>query len=725
MPQWVNNVYFNIKERYEFASSRLQRTSVVRNSSLAVVLMISFMIRFLPLLRYDIVLKANDTYSQIKVAEYIDMFGLSSLFSWTDPFTWYPWGRYFGESQYIGTPMSAIIFRDIMGIIGFKISLYEAAYIVPGVLGVLTVYAVYLLGKEVSDDRVGLIAAFFISINPGHIQRSMVGFFDNEALGVLLLVLTFYFFMRSLRSGSVLWGIIGGISLGFLSMSWGAAEFGFQLIALYAFILLLTKKYSTRLLTSYSLVISIGLGLSALVPRNGPVSLMNSDALLTLGVLGLLLIVDFYTKNREFFVKFIKEDMAIRLGLTIVMSGFTIFILGILLDISFLIPFKDKFLSVLVPFFRTDTPILASVAEHLIMTWASLFKNLNIQAFFLPVGIIYTYEKGTEKNIFILLFGFVTLYFAGSMTRLILILAPAAAVISAKAVNETLLPYALTFQDKFTLSHRKSRISSAIGKDHVAIAFILIFTILFYGLFQATNESINTLAPAAIALEFPDPSTGGIVKIGDWQETLMWIEENTDQTATIASWWDYGYWINTNTNRTILVDNATINSTQIGNIGALLIGAPDLSLEIAYKYKVNYILVVAAAGLGFRGFDNDLGKVQWMVRIADQNSDMVDIQKEDYLQESGPYIEKYVDKFYDSIIWRILTEGTAADEVYNQMVSQETSIVSEGGEDTRGFTDEYQIYGEVFREAYFSMNRWIRIYEVDYDRAFELDLLHF
>ncbi|MEK9715360.1 MAG: hypothetical protein VW394_01205, partial [Candidatus Heimdallarchaeota archaeon] len=62
--------------------------------------------------------------------------------------------------------------------------------------------------------------------------------------------------------------------------------------------------------------------------------------------------------------------------------------------------------------------------------------------FFIPMGIFFAIKNPTEKNIFILVFGLVTIYFSGSMVRLMLILAPAAAILTALAIDNLLLPFA-------------------------------------------------------------------------------------------------------------------------------------------------------------------------------------------------------------------------------------------------------------------------------------------
>lgn len=722
MPKITDKIINNFKDRYNFARTKIDRNSLISLTALVLILLIGFLIRILPYLKYDSVLKANDPYSQWKAANFIDQFGLGDYFEWSDPTTWYPYGRLWGISQYVGTPLAALLIYYLFNLFGFFISLQFSAYMEPAIIGSLTVLIIYFLGKELANKRVGLISAFFLAISPGHIQRSIAGFFDNEALGVFLLVLCIYFFMKSLRTGSLGNAIGSGITLGVLGVSWGGATFAFMLLALYAFILIITKRYSTRLLTTYGITIPLALLITSLVPRNGPDFVTGMDGLIPLGILGLLLLIDFFDRNKEMVYNYISPKQLTQLLYSVIIISTVLFCVNLLFNIFPL--FSAKFISVLVPFFRADTPILKSVAEHLIMTWGGMFNNLYLLTFLIPVGVIYTYQKPTERNIFILLFAFSTIYFASSMVRLILILAPAAAIIAAKAIDETLLPFALTYQEKFALSKRKLRVYSVIGTEHVAFAYFAILIVLGLTLTHSHVNVVQSTAPPAILLEF-QLTSGGTQKYNDWFETISWIENNVDDNGVIASWWDYGYWISVETNKTILVDNATINSTQIGNVGALMMSNPKDALKIARIYDISHIVVLLAAGGGYRGFDNDVGKCQWMVKIAEASGNIVEIDSDNYFsyQAGTNLIDYYHKDFYQSLFWGMITTGidsTVQTELEQLHVLNTDS--TEVPEYAFGWPEDYAIYSNVFVEAYTTSNTWIRIFEVDYGAANNLGL---
>ncbi|MFW9930065.1 MAG: STT3 domain-containing protein [Candidatus Thorarchaeota archaeon] len=709
-----------LKERYEFARSRIHRETIFVQVTLISIFLIGFLLRLTPFFKFDYVLNANDTFSQLRAAHVILGQGLYSFFQFANPKSWYPYSSgVLGVHYYVGTPLTAVIFYYITNFLGLNMPLEQAAFVIPGILGSLTVIVIYFLGKEIANKKVGLLAAFLLAMSPGHIQRSMAGFFDNEAVGVFLLLLTFYFFLKALRTESFFNTVFAGITLGFMMNSWGGSSFAVQLISVFALTLILIKRFSSRLFIAYSGTGTIALLIAEFVPENGVGKIFFSiDGLMILGMIGLMLLISFYKQNKEWINKIITSKNLEKLGYGLVGLGVVFFIINLFIPVIPLI--QAKFVTVLLPFLRDNSPISKSVAEQLIVTWGSLFRNLFLIFFLLPVGLVYLYQKPTERNIFLLLFTLFGLYFGGSMVRIILILAPAAALIGAKAIDETLLPYALVFQEKFFLSKRKKLVSSSIGNEHVATAFVAILIILLLQFFQGVVTSQQVLAPASILLP-----TGGGTQLGDWQETMEWIIRNTDpNSAVIASWWDYGYWIGVETNRTTVVDGATTNTTQIGNIGAFFMSTPDIALKIAKYYDITHFVVLVAGQYASKGADNDLGKTQWMVKIAEKNSNLDDVvgdpinEKTFFNFQNGQY-SSFTPAFYDSLIWGALTQNLDSTSYggYSSypLVSRSPSGVHQG------FNSAYQLYTDnIYHMDFESTNHWLRVWSINWGNAEKL-----
>lgn len=80
-------------------------------------------------------------------------------------------------------------------------------------------------------------------------------------------------------------------------------------------------------------------------------------------------------------------------------------------------------------------PIIASVSEHQATTWSSFYFDLHYLLVFSPVGLYYAAKKPTLPKIFLSLYLVLAVYFASVMVRLLLVLAPAVAVMAALGLS--------------------------------------------------------------------------------------------------------------------------------------------------------------------------------------------------------------------------------------------------------------------------------------------------
>ena len=718
MPVFIDKIINDLRNRYNTATTTITKEMILLYTSLVFIFILAYLVRIFAVLHepaYELIITANDPFSQFRAANYLEENGLAAYLSWVDSQTWYPEGRFWGKTQFIGTPLSAVLLHQLALSLGLNITLLAICYYQPALMGALTCVAMYFLGKELGNKKIGILAALFLSISPGHLQRTVVGFFDHESLGILFLVLTLYFYARSLRTGSLGATIFAGISLGILSGSWGAATYVFNLLAIHALTMLLLRKHSDRLFLSYGGSILIGFFIMILVPHNGPRSLLQTDSLSTLGVLGLVALAEVYRYINTFYdttrFRGRLKTLVPFIAIPVVLGIIVIFSTGLLTNMA------SKFITVLLPIYRDATPILKSVSEHQIVTWATFFRNIGVLIFFIPLSIYYLYQKPTEKNLLLLLFGITAIYFAGSMVRLALILAPAISLLVAAAIDKTLLPFVLAFQERFALSRRKTRFIQPLSNEQTAIAFVFIGIVVGFALINASDLAAkSTQAPSISTPVY----TGQRIILGyDWQEAISWLDYNTGYHDVVASWWDYGYWISGNSNTTILVDNATINSTKIGNIGCMLVLNPKDSLKIAKIYDVTYIVLLVSDG--WWQLDSDLGKVPWFVRIGQNSGNIIKIDQYDYLEydSRGQYIQGYVDKFYDSVFWSLFTGGGASDE---EGVSAETferikgyAPITDNTPGTKGFPEEYAEYADYYELAYRTTNKWIYIWRIKWD----------
>ncbi len=81
-------------------------------------------------------------------------------------------------------------------------------------------------------------------------------------------------------------------------------------------------------------------------------------------------------------------------------------------------------------------PIIASVSEHQPTSRTSYFMDIHITALLLPAGLISTLRPLSDSSLFALLYALTSLYFSGVMVRLMLVVAPAACLLSGMAISD-------------------------------------------------------------------------------------------------------------------------------------------------------------------------------------------------------------------------------------------------------------------------------------------------
>ncbi|MCE7736947.1 MAG: hypothetical protein GPJ54_18830 [Candidatus Heimdallarchaeota archaeon] len=745
---WFKDRWTKIKEKVSghFEEYDFSRQVIAHNISLTMIIIIAIIIRLFPLLKgWDPQIKAFDPWMQVRAAEYIMDDGIVAFLLWFDEVSWYPYGRAIGQSLYPAVPLAIVVVYRILTFIGFDVSIEFAAYLVPVIFGSLGVFYSYLLGKELISPRAGLITALIMAVIPAYVSRTVAGFVDNESLGVLFTVMSFYYFIHSLRRDSNRSALLAGISLALLGSSWGAFRFAYDLLPVYALVLVITGNYSTRFLRTYTTTISVSTLLMLFIPRIGGSFLLDMEGFVPLAMIiflvlfGLLQDLSKNLTGEEFRRRILNGFVVIFL----IFGGFFL----LLVSVGGLNLIGDKFISVILPKSRNDIPLIDSVSEHLPLAWGNLYFNLSTLVFFIPMGIYFAIKKPTEKNLFILTFSLLTIYFSGSMIRLMLLLAPAAALTTALAVDNLLMPYAYAAHGRIKLTKTTMSLPS-IGGENAAITYIAVFSLLSIMLGQGISTAGNYYANSDLTPGDPTES------YNDWLEAFDWMRKHssykqhtkennyeglkTGQPPVMLSWWDYGYYITSQGETASVVDNATFNSTQIGTVGTMLMWNATWSLNLMYMYNVKYVLVVPGGGIV--NFGSDIGKSIWMIRISEQYTNYFSVKEADYFANDPALPEQgkvYTDVYYSSVLYKLMAyksdsmqgapdAGTPPfiDESSGRLMPKfRTMTVGDNDPDMIYFTEVFRSTG--FLSEYPGAYPIVRIFEVNYPSDIDLRINDF
>jgi len=605
----IINSLRNFRDRIR-TGVNIKTRNVLFFTAICLVIILAIFLRITPIFRGPRLIKAFDPWIQWYNAEYLSDHTLYEYFNWRDYKSWYPEGYNRGSLR-PGLTFTVVIIQKIITFFGVQISLYDICYFFPAIMGGVTVLVAYFLGKELLDRGTGLLAAFFLAFNPGYAQRTMAGFFDNETIGVFAVLMTFLFLLKAMRTGKFFHAMIGGLSLGYLSLSWGGYQFVFLVIPILCIILIFSEKYNQNILIAYAGVEGAGLLIFSLYSSFKYDALFSDIELGGIFLFTIILIAFHIIQRRK-----IDHPVSYQRLINFIKWGFipaVVIVAGIVWVAPDIIPFGfgSRFQTILNPLFRDEVSLVASVAEQMPSPWSVFYYNTLIPLVLTPLGIYFCFKRLNAPEVFLIVFVIMMFYFTGSMIRIILIFAPAVSLMGAYGLVSVLRIFGSFLGERKVGVSRKRRrqVRGTVGS---AETIVIVLVVGFLGIAQvvhATDISIDQLSYSQI-------SPGGVVH--DWEETLTWMRSNLEGTDVVVSWWDYGYWLTPIGNVTTVNDNATANQTRIGLTGMALMQTDEIYSAKAFRrLKADYVLVYF--GLFHSGLGGDEGKWPWMVRIPNDN----------------------------------------------------------------------------------------------------------
>jgi dolichyl-diphosphooligosaccharide--protein glycosyltransferase len=628
---------------------------------------------------------------------------------WINTQQWYPGGLDMSASL-PSLPMTAAVLYSIISWLGVNIDLMAFASLFPVIFGTISCLIIYFVGKDMGGKAVGLFAALFLALAPSFLQRTALGFFDTEVLGIVGLLLFIFMFLRaidetkSLRS-SLLYSVGAAGALAYFIGAWGAAYFLVDLAALFVFVLILLKRYSQRLLLSYSVTFGLGLFIAIKIPYISVGYITSGPVLPVAGVFVLLCISEVLRHNISARTKVLITGAS----LAAIVGGFVgMWQLGYMQGIA------GKFLTVLDPFLRAATPLIESVAEHRITAWGNIYFELGFGILFFLAGLYFTLRNPTNRNIFLLLFGATSLYFAASMVRLLVIFAPAFSLLAAIGILGVMKPFFTLLREAPQIAIKSKRRLARVSKEYSGIAIFLVFMLLVTNLaFSPQNSGLPRVYGQAYAPITVSAASLPVVPTDtaqEWLDMLSYTKNNLQSTTVVCAWWDYGYWLSILGNVTSLADNATVNSTQIENIGFIFMAPEEQSLAMLELYNAKYILVFTTLGIGQSSDGNsfvvqpagygDEGKWIWMARISGQDRDR--FIQDDFISADLAWTnETDFGNVTGSGAWQWNDLGKNS-TIYKLMSYAKQRWYEVSGQPNQISIDETGVQPEYFKETYFA-----------------------
>lgn len=672
---------------------------------LSICAVLSFSTRLFSVLRFESVIHEFDPYFNYRTTRFLAEEGFYKFHNWFDDRAWYPLGRIIGGTIYPGLMVTSAILYHFMNFFHVTIDIRNVCVFLAPLFSSLTTLVTYHLTKELKDAGAGLVAAAMISIVPGYISRSVAGSYDNEGIAIFCMLLTYALWIKSVKTGSLFWSTMCALAYFYMVSSWGGYVFLINLIPLHVLALMITGRFSHRIYVAYCSVYCLGTILSMQISFVGFQPVQSSEHMAAFGVFGLCQIHAFVDYVRA---RMPKEHFQLLFKSVVLVAAVSVSTVGGILTFTGKIsPWTGRFYSLLDPSYaKNNIPIIASVSEHQPTTWSSFYFDLQLMVFMFPVGLYYCFFKLTDANIFIIMYGVTSIYFAGVMVRLMLVLAPVACILSGISVSTILT----TYMKNLDVSRRDRKTTKKMDptypiKNEVATAMVgLMSLLLITYTFHCTWVTSEAYSSPSIVLSAKQHD-GSRVIFDDFREAYYWLRQNTPEDAKVMSWWDYGYQITAMANRTILVDNNTWNNTHISRVGQAMASSEDRAYEIMRELDVNYVLVIFGGLTGYAS--DDINKFLWMVRIGGSTEKGQHIKEHDYYTPTGEF---RVDRDGSQVLLNCL--------MYKMCYYRFGSVYTEQGKPT-GYdrvrnaeigNKEFEL--DVLEEAYTTEHWLVRIYKV-------------
>jgi dolichyl-diphosphooligosaccharide---protein glycosyltransferase len=390
--------------------------------------------------------------------------------------SWYPLGRPVGSTIYPGMQFTAVAIKEY---ILPKWSINDVCCYVPAWFGIIATFITALIayectkpensaltiwdillhlykGGELSSTTPKITAIVnpywsspaiectlatmaIMAIVPAHIMRSVGGGFDNESVAMTAMTLTFYFWVRSLRTDNSWWiGALSGLAYFYMVASWGGYIFVLNLIGFHAAVLVIAGRFSRKTYLSYTLFYIVGTSLAIQIPVVGWAPLKSLEQLAPCAVfLGYqaLYLCEVIRKRYN-----MTRGQAFQLRLKVAAAGiFLLFIVSLIaLPKGYFGPLSSRVRGLFVQHTKTGNPLVDSVAEHQAASNRAYFQYLHHVCLLAPIGYLLTLFRLSDASSFLLVWASVTYFFSSKMVRLILLMAPIGSILGGIAAGRIL-----------------------------------------------------------------------------------------------------------------------------------------------------------------------------------------------------------------------------------------------------------------------------------------------
>jgi len=660
----VDRVVSSLVERVH-SSQRLQRVLVA--SLVALSALLAIIIRTAPLGLNGFEFFEFDSYIEYWQAKYVYERGPLAWYTLTrkNPDThvfWYPWGRDFVFTSYPFLPLWIGTTYHLVKLLGLSLEQWSAVQ--PVLFAVAAVIAAYFASREVSNSRVsGVLASLLLAVLPAAVERSVIGYVEKEGVAAVFVMLFVYFYTKLLRELStstppprsrlLLHTTLAALSLALVGWLWGG--YVFILGTVVAFIVIspvLVNRYVNRDFVLYNILVVILAQVFALPSPATTNTLgwypfrLRGLGLLLVGSLALPLL--YYYLGVEYRRLSLKKPLLTTGRYTLLLV--VVLVAGAVLVATGVVPISGRLAWALGLRFVPVPPLVESIAEHqsplsgagmvlrMLHSWGSPAAVLVFASplFMSVLGLFYLFYKGAPEKVYLAVA--FTVAFYSYLNAVYMIGAAAYFGVLVASHFTGLLVSRLTPQVVSTTRTRGVRARRSIARrssggvyTRLLLLLLLVAVLANTGYTAYVDYTINS----KMLYTFRSGLSGVNYYTDSWYRAIEAIR-STPPGSLIIAWWDYGYGISVPGGRASAADGSTLNNTQIGIVGLILLSgttekAAELARLLRAESNTTFLMVIEGilvreaereieiwpvlAGGAFPGVV-DWPKSIWMIRIG-------------------------------------------------------------------------------------------------------------
>jgi len=532
---------------------------------------------------------------------------------------WYPWGRDFTHSVYLGLPLFSVATYHIAKLFNPALDLYEWMVYLPVVFFAVATVGLYLSVRELSSDLPAGLATLGYALMFN--SRQLAGFTVKYSIGLAFLSIAIFFHIRAWKRRDYLSAALAGAFLGFSALGWAGFNVVFAAMVAQVVLLPLMREPKREDLIIWALEYIPLLALQLSAPTYGLRYVVRSVGLLgpaSLAALAVAYILYVASRSRpepgEVLVP--RPKLIYALFLAVATLG------GLYLALSGALALAGKALAA-VGLGTLAHVLVETVAEYQPSGAQEVLMSAGVAAVYGVLASLYVIlrrlterRRGSKYGWYIVIASFVAFIaslvysqHAEAIGRFVLSAAVAGGLtlsaLGAKTKDEELFAIVLLAL-------------SAIGTINIAYftyLFVLsaailtgyLLSVLLNRLLAPRSGFMSKLISATMVLAFllallsqasliwvraysaqlptiVEASLGLNVEAPVWLDALRWVRENTPEDSVVVSWWDYGYWISVVGQRASVADGATINATQIEILAKALTSSEEEALDALVRY---------------------------------------------------------------------------------------------------------------------------------------------